>query len=49
MGTKRVIFHLTDDQDKRLAKLAKELGVQKGEALRRIIELYIAFKELGVK
>lgn len=42
---KKVIFNLTEEQDARLGKLAKHMGVTKSEALRRSIELYHFFKE----
>jgi predicted DNA-binding protein len=42
---KKVLFNLTDEQNERLERLAKSMGVSKSEALRRTIELYLMFKE----
>ncbi|KKL71536.1 hypothetical protein LCGC14_2093930 [marine sediment metagenome] len=44
-GMKEVIFNLTEEQDERLARLAKKMGVDKTEALRRAIELYRLIEE----
>ena len=42
---KKVIFNLTDEQDEKLGRFAKHMGVSKSEALRRAIELYHFVKE----
>jgi predicted DNA-binding protein len=42
---KKVLFNLTDEQNERLERLAKKMGVSKSEALRRTVELYLMFKE----
>ena len=42
---KKVIFNLSEEQDERLGKLAKRMGVTKSDALRRAIELYHLVKE----
>jgi predicted DNA-binding protein len=46
---KKVLFNLTDEQNERLERLAKSMGVSKSEALRRTIELYVMFKEAKVE
>ena len=46
---KKVIFNLSDEQDARLKKLAKRMGVSKSEALRQAIELYQIFREAQQK
>lgn len=46
---KKVIFNLSDEQDARLKKLAKRMGVSKSEALRQAIELYQIFREAQLK
>jgi len=38
--TKKVLFHLTDEQYARLDKLATDMGVTRAEALQRAITLY---------
>ena len=42
---KKVIFNLSEEQDERLGKLAKKMGVTKSDALRRAIDLYQFVKE----
>jgi len=46
---KKVIFNLSDEQDARLTKLAKRMGMSKSEALRQAIELYHIFREAQKK
>lgn len=42
---KRVVFNLTDEQDARLERIARNMGVSKPEALRYALELYRTIKE----
>lgn len=46
---KRVVFNLTDEQDARLERIARNMGVSKPEALRYVLEFHQVMKESEAK